>query len=497
MGLLHQVRVFLWGEKPATKLEQRLLLKIDCVIMTFCSLLYLSNYLNRSNFSNAYLTGMSKDLGFHGDQFNQVNSIFTAGYIIGLWPNNLILQVVPPRWWLPFCGAIWGTLSACLAACKTPEQVMAIRFLQALFEASTFTGCHWILGSWYKEDELGKRSGIFATFAQMGSLWSGVMQGRISQTMNGHLGLKSYQWLFIIDFALAIPIALFGFLLFPDTPRKTKAWFLSQEERELAVSRLPAHEPTKMSWNLAKRVLGRWHFYLFGLLFGFGSMLESAGINSTMGFWIRSLHFSQAKINYYPLSLISVAIFSTLVAAYTTDFVGSRFWVNPLMGLLICISSIMLLVWNIPYGAKFFAFALQGVGYMGQATNFAWANIVCRHDEQERAMVLAGMNVVSNVVNSWWNIVLWPATDAPRYRNGWISMFPLSVFTTAVALAIVYLERRDRRKIQPGGTEVQTIAYTLPASSSSAQGEFDDKLSDKADPLHSTLPSSQVVTQLA
>ncbi len=48
----------------------------------------------------------------------------------------------------------------------------AIRFLQALFESSTFTGCHWILGSWYKEEELGKRSGIFSTFAQMGSLWS-------------------------------------------------------------------------------------------------------------------------------------------------------------------------------------------------------------------------------------------------------------------------------------------------------------------------------------
>ncbi|SPO20419.1 probable FEN2 - Pantothenate permease [Ustilago trichophora] len=484
MGVLHQVRVFLWGEKPATKLEQRLLLKIDGVVMTFCTLLFLSNYLNRANFSNAYLTGMKEDLKFHGKQFNQVNSIFTAGYIIGLWPNNLILQVVPPRYWLPFCGAMWGILSACLAATKTPEQVMAIRFLQALFESSTFTGCHWILGSWYKEEELGKRSGIFSTFAQMGSLWSGVMQGRISQTMNGHLGLKSYQWLFIIDFALAMPIALFGFLLFPDTPRKTKAWFLSEEERELAVKRLPQHEPTKMSWNLVKRVFGRWHIYMFGMLFGFGSMLESAGINSVMGFWFKSMGFSKAQINYYPLSLISIAIFTTIVAAYTTDYVGSRFWVNPLMGIIVCISSAMLLVWKIPYGAKFFAFAIQGAGYMGQATNFAWANIVCAEDEQERAMVLAGMNVFSNIVNSWWSFTFWAATSAPKYRDGWISMFPLSVFVTIVSLGIVYLERRDKRRKQgmyPVSEEQapQPHTYTLPAKGTAEEAEADDSSSNK------------------
>ncbi|PWY96850.1 MFS general substrate transporter, partial [Testicularia cyperi] len=418
MGVGSKIRTFLWGEKPATRAEQVLLWKIDAVVVTFCCLQFLSNYLNRANFGNAYLTGMADDLKFRGKQFNQVQSIFTAGYIVGLWPNNLILQVVPPRFWLPFCGIMWGTLSATLAAAKTPQHVMVIRFFQALFESSTFTGCHWVLGSWYKESELGKRSGIFSTFAQMGSLWSGIMQGRIAQTMNGHLGLKSYQWLFIIDFAIAIPIAVFGFIFFPDTPRKTKAWFLTEAERQLAVDRLPYHPPTKMSWNLFKRTFGRWHIYMFGALFGFGSMLESAGINSVMGFWFRSMKFPKAKINYYPLSLIAIAIFTTVLAAYATDYFRSRWWVNPLMGVIVCFSSILLLVWEIPYGLKFFAFAIQGAGYMGQATNFAWANIACADDEQERAVVLAGMNVFSNIVNSWWNIVLYPATDAPRYRNG-------------------------------------------------------------------------------
>ncbi|CAD6959162.1 unnamed protein product [Tilletia caries] len=46
------------------------------------------------------------------------------------------------------------------------------------------------------------------------------------------------------------------------------------------------------------------------------------------------------------------------------------------------------------------------------------ADDVMRDDDQERAMVLASMNLWSNVVNSWWSSVLYPATDAPRFKKG-------------------------------------------------------------------------------
>ena len=443
MGFLNKLRVILLGPRPETRQEQLLLYKIDAVVLTFCCLATLSNYLNRSNFNNAYVTGLAEDLNYKGNQFNQTISLFTAGYIIGLLPNNLILQVVPPRFWLPFCGVMWGTLSACMAAAKTPQHIMVIRFFQAIFESSTFTGAHWVLGSWYTEAELGKRSGIFTTAAQMGQLWSGVMQGRIAETMQGRSGLTSYQWLFIIDFCIAIPIAIFGFIFFPDTPRRTKAWFLSESERQLAVARLPEQGKTRLSRDLFRRVLGRWHIYWFSALFGISSMLESAGINNVMGLWFKALGIAPSLRNYYPLSLISVAIVSTWIAAFYVDYTRDRFWINPAMAVLVSISSILLLVWDIPYGVKFFAFALQGVGYMGQATNFTWCNIVCRGDDQERAVVLASMNIASNIMNSWWGIVLFPATDAPRFRNGWISMFVVAAFTVAIALVIRHLEARQ------------------------------------------------------
>ncbi|PWN53439.1 MFS general substrate transporter [Violaceomyces palustris] len=445
-GALHSVRKFLWGEKPSTKEEQRLLNKIDAVVLSFLCLQYLSNYLNRANFANAYVTGMREDLGFKGTQYNQVNTVFTIGYIVGQLPNALILQFVPPRIWLPFCGIVWGGLSACTAAAKTPQHVMAIRFFQAIFESSTFSGSHWVLGCWYKESELGKRSGIFATAAQFGQLFSGVMQGRIATTMEGHHGLHSYQWLFIIDCCIAIPIAIFGFIMFPDTPRSTKAWFLTEEERQLAIARLPEKGKTKMSWDLIKRVLGRWHWYGFSALFGISALLESVGINGIMGLWFQYLKFEVSKRNYYPLSLISVAIVITLICATWTDHTGKRWPVNIFMAATLTFCSILLLIWDIPYGLKFFALALSGAGYAGQATNFAWANIVCRHDDQERAVVLYSMNMWSNVVIAWWGIVLFPATSAPKFRNGWIGTIVVAFLTVIIALVCRHLDNKERRE---------------------------------------------------
>jgi ACS family pantothenate transporter-like MFS transporter len=116
---------------------------------------------------------MKEDLGFQGNQYSVVNTLFTVGYIIGQIPNNLMLQVVPANFWMPAMACLWAILSMCTAAAKQPSHVMAIRFFQGIVESSTFSGTHYILGSWYTEEELGKRSAIFSSSAQFGSLFSG------------------------------------------------------------------------------------------------------------------------------------------------------------------------------------------------------------------------------------------------------------------------------------------------------------------------------------
>jgi MFS transporter, ACS family, pantothenate transporter len=52
--------------------ERKLVRKIDFFILTFCCISYFTNYLDRSNLANAYVSGMKEDLGFVGDQVKQI-----------------------------------------------------------------------------------------------------------------------------------------------------------------------------------------------------------------------------------------------------------------------------------------------------------------------------------------------------------------------------------------------------------------------------------------
>lgn len=43
--------------------------------------MYFTNYLDRSNLANAYVSGMKEDLNFKGNQYNLINTVFTVGYV--------------------------------------------------------------------------------------------------------------------------------------------------------------------------------------------------------------------------------------------------------------------------------------------------------------------------------------------------------------------------------------------------------------------------------
>ena len=90
-----RLKEYLKGHENAPG-EKKLVRKIDFFILTFCCLMlvaissiqaltnlrsrYFMNYLDRSNLTAAYVSGMKADLNFHGNQFNVINTCFTVGY---------------------------------------------------------------------------------------------------------------------------------------------------------------------------------------------------------------------------------------------------------------------------------------------------------------------------------------------------------------------------------------------------------------------------------
>ncbi|KXH37018.1 major facilitator superfamily transporter [Colletotrichum simmondsii] len=438
--------------------EKKLVSKIDFFILTFCCLSYLVNYLDRTNLNNAYVSGMKEELGFVGNQLNEINTCFTVGYVIGQIPSNLSLHYVKPRIWFPLMMIIWGGLTMCTASVHSPQSIMAIRFFQGIAEASTFVGTHYILGAWYTERELGKRSGIFTASGLAGTFFGGFIQTGIHSSMNGLHGLSGWRWLFIIDGLMTVPVAIYGFVCFPDTPHTTTAFYFTEEEKVLARSRVPEiQERSPLTFRFAKKVLTSWYWWGFVILWIIAGETESFSTNSLLGLYMKShpTHkYTVAQLNNYPTGVPAVGIVSTLFWATLTDFLGGkRYLVAYFIGITGVATSAMVLVaardptsaasTSVVFGAYYWA----GAVYACQATFFAWCNDAMRYEEGIfRGVVLAGMNLGSNAVNAWWSIIFYGASMAPWFTRGMWAMIASSIALIIWTSGLTLLTHREEKR---------------------------------------------------
>ena len=365
----------------------------------------------------------------------------SPSYVLGQIPSNLSLHYVKPRHFFPGMMVVWAGLTMVTASTRSPQAVMAIRFFQGMAEASTFVGTHYILGSWYTERELGKRSGLFTASGLAGTMIGGFLQSGIYTSMDNRHGLRGWRWLFLIDGIITLPVALYGFLFFPDTPAATTAPYLTPTERQLAVSRLkhPRHADSSseereedaakspLTWAFAKSVLVAWEWWGFVGLWIIAGETESFSSNALLALYMKSsptpTRYTVRQLNDYPTGVAAVGIVSTLFWAALTDFLGGkRELVGYFIGATGVATSVMILAARGMEGGGstavvFAAYYWAGAVYACQATFFAWANDAMREREPVfRSVVLAGMNMGSNAVNAWWSIVFYGASMAPWFE---------------------------------------------------------------------------------
>ena len=382
---------------------------------------------------------MKEDLNFHGTQLNQINTIFYGGYLLGQIPNNLILQKIPPRIWLPTTCLAWGLLTLGTGFTHHPYQIMVIRFFQGFFEASCFVGVQWILGSWYRPEEIGKRTAIFTSSGLAGTMFSGILQGAIYTDLDGTSGLAGWRWLFVIDFLITLPISVYGFIFFPDTPTSTRAYYLTPTEKHLAVERLPEVDKQRgvLGWSLLRRVLLSWHWWGFVLLWIASSNTEMYSSNAIFQLWLESTgDYPVTEINYIPTSVSGMGIVATLLLGWYSDYNPRWRWhVGIILSFTAIISgSLMLSAPTRP--AKFAALIMNGIQFAGQTVMFAWANDLMRRDDAKRSVVIASMNMSSVAVYLFWSLLFYNATQAPDWYEGNCAMIAMGCFLLVVTVAV-------------------------------------------------------------
>ncbi|WYZ37075.1 hypothetical protein EsH8_II_000581 [Colletotrichum jinshuiense] len=483
-----RIRVFFLGNEAKSKEEKRLVQKIDFFILTYCCLSYFFNYLDRAAFANAYVAGLREALHMKGHDYNTVLSVTTAGMVVGQIPHGIVigLQIVRPKIWLPSMVLVWAFLTMVSAAVKTTAQLCVIRFFLGLVEASTYSGAIYIMGSWYKPQEISKRTAIFTASGQVGTMFAGVMMAAIYKSLGGVAGLGGWQWVFVIDGIITLPIAIFGFFFFPDIPENTRASYLSESEKKLAVGRLPPVTKSGHGVNpftLLKRLVLMPTFWVLVLWSPICATLEAWVVQGNYILWLKyhSDHFTQSQINTYPLGVQAVGIVTNVLAAWHMDATGTRVPMVVLVCLIQVLCAAMLLVPTLPFAGTMFAFYLSGSSYMVNPLVFGWASIILQRsgDEAMRSVTVYAMNIGATTLYTFWGIVFYSAEEAPYWKKGAIVMIVCCVIVLAFMWLVIKIDRESLQKygqmtvqdFEASAAAAETNSETQPAGKRPDQNE--------------------------
>jgi MFS family permease len=198
--------------------------------------MFLMNYLDRINVSNARLAGLQEDLGMSDTIWSAGISTFYVGYLVGQLPGNLWLAKVRPSLLLPGMMIGWSICTICMPACTSGAGFCVIRFVTGLCEAPFFPGITLMTSSWYTKAENPMRMAIWHAGNTISNIISGFLAAGILEHMGGLAGLYSWQWFFIIEGGVSILVGLVAFFVLPDWPENTR--WLTEEEREMAQYRV-------------------------------------------------------------------------------------------------------------------------------------------------------------------------------------------------------------------------------------------------------------------
>ncbi|KAI8653735.1 hypothetical protein LRP88_00525 [Fusarium phalaenopsidis] len=460
-----------WYSREMPSSEKLVVLKLDLSILVFGCLSFFTKYLDQQSLTNAFVSGMREEIGLWGNELNYITATFWASYCGAMIPACYLMTRYPANIVLPSLELGWGLATFGLAWVKNVEAIYAMRFFVGLFECCSFTGTIYIIGSWYKPNEVARRIALFFIASPGGTMFAGYLQAAAYKNLNGVHGLSGWRWLFIIDGIITIGIAFIGYIVFPDVPSRKKPLALSHAEHSLAQKRiegLTAPPQLQLSTTIFKRVLGRWHFYAFVVLWTILDLNILPG-GQPFSLYLRANpdRYSIVQVNTLPTVTAAIMIVSALTAGVAADKLGN-FWVPATITTVpVLIGMILLNVWNVGEKGRLAAFMLQGFMAPMSPMSMGWATVIMANDAEERAVVTASMNAIGQGIMAGAQVGLFPATGAPRWIVGFKSSLGTTVVQLAIIYTILYLSRRDANR--------QAVTADLEAEFSETQDDGREK----------------------
>ena len=262
------------AQTDLVRLQQSALRKNAWRMLPILTLAFVFNYIDRTSVGFAGLT-MNKDLGLTATAFGWGAGILFIGYCVFEIPSNLALHRFGARRWLARIMVTWGVASAATAFVVGPYSFYAARFLLGVAEAGFFPGAAYLLAAWFPAQYRTRALAILSVAVPLSSVIGGPFSVLLLQ-MNGLLGLKGWQWMFLVQGLPACMIGVLALVMLRDHPRD--AHWLSPAERDALIAMLSAERRDRPAGSLRAAITDPRVLMLAAIQFGFVVCSYGVGI---------------------------------------------------------------------------------------------------------------------------------------------------------------------------------------------------------------------------
>jgi len=303
--------------------QRQIILKVSWRLMPLIVICYLINYIDRTNVSFAALT-MNKDLGLSAYLYGLGAGIFFFGYAAFEVPSNIVLQRVGARLWIARIMITWGIISGLMAVATGPVSFLVLRFLLGVAEAGFFPGMIYYLTLWFPAAVRARSISILYIAIPASNMIASIVSGAILG-LDGTLGLKGWQWVFIIE---AIPAVLLAFVVLRLlTDRPAVADWLSREERDWLESELQAERSrVESSGRLTMlQALFDWRVLVLSAIY-LTCVTASYGVVFFLPQIVKGLGLSNLTTGFVTAIPYAVGTIGLVLWGYSSDRLKERRW---------------------------------------------------------------------------------------------------------------------------------------------------------------------------
>jgi ACS family tartrate transporter-like MFS transporter len=291
-------------------------------LVPFAFLCYVAAYIDRVNIGFA-ATELQRDLGLSSAQYGFGAGLFFLGYCLFEIPSNLLLERVGARRWIARIMIGWGIVSTATMFVTGVPSFMAARALLGIAEAGFFPGMIVYLTYWIPAADRARAGALFMMAAPVAVIVGAPLSEALLK-LDGTLGLKGWQWLFLVEGVPSVVLGLASLRVLTDRPEN--ADWLDPGDRQWLSEVMTAERATRASVGLTsiRRSFSSGRVWLLCAVFFLNSV-----VNYGMFLWLPRLLRDVTGATGFTLSAMTAAPFvaaliAMVVVGRHSDRTGER-----------------------------------------------------------------------------------------------------------------------------------------------------------------------------